>query len=347
MSFMFFLGVDVSKKTLSVKLCDQKDKVLWSNASISNDEMGFKRLVNRAIEQASKRSGKKEYSIYAGMESTGVYGERLAYYLDGNSHEGRIITYILNPAAVRAFGNSVASPNKNDSADAYLIASYLSMAVPKGHISPWKAPSPEGRVLRELSRRRDELIGLLMSECNRLEKLESSQEPSWEIVQNVKELVSYLKDSIHSLEKETEEHIDSHSRMREDIELLRSIPGIGEVTSVTLQGESDGLKNFASAKKLVSFVGIAPCEHTSGTSVHKRSKMSRRGNARIRHHLYMATLVATQVNPVIKEFYERLLNRGKCKKLALVACMRKMLHIIWGVMKHRQRFDPCYSLKLH
>jgi len=133
--------------------------------------------------------------------------------------------------------------------------------------------------------------------------------------------------------------------MREDIELLRSIPGIGEVTSVTLQGESDGLNNFKSVKGLVSFVGIAPSEHTSGTSVHKRPKISRRGNARIRHHLYMATMRATQVNPVIKEFYERLLNRGKCKKLALVACMRKMLHIIWGVMKHRKSFDPCYALK--
>ena len=112
-----------------------------------------------------------------------------------------------------------------------------------------------------------------------------------------------------------------------------------------LQGESDGLINFASVKGLVSFVGIAPREHTSGTSVFKRSKISRRGNTRIRHHLYMATLVAARVNPVIKEFYERLLNRGKCKKLALVACMRKMLHIIWGVMKNRKRFDPCYSPK--
>ena len=342
---MFFLGVDVSKKTLSVVLTDHKDKILWSNKSISNDEVGFKKLVETVIKNTSKKAGKEEYSIAAGMESTGVYGERLAYYLNGNSQDGRIVTYVLNPAAVRAFGNSVMAPNKNDSADAQLIASYLSMAVTKEQISPWKAPSPEGRALRELSRRREELTELHASECNRLEKLECMQEPPEAIVRNVREHICYLKDSIHILEKEIEEHIDDDPCMREDIELLRSIPGIGDVTSVTLQGESDGLNNFQSVKGLVSFVGIAPSEHTSGTSVFKRSKISRRGNSSIRHHLYMATLVAARVNPVIKEFYERLLNRGKCKKLALVACMRKMLHIIWGVMKHRKRFDPCYSLK--
>ena len=345
MSLMFFLGVDVSKKTLSVVLTDHKDKKLWSNKSIPNDYPGFNKLIEAVIKNVSRKSGNEDYSIFAGMESTGVYGERLAYFLSEHNHDGRILTYVLNPAAVRAFGDSVMAPNKNDSADAQLIASYLSMAITKGQISPWKAPSPEGRVLKELSRRRDELTRLLVSECNRLEKLESVQEPSEVIVESVKELISYLKDLIRSLEKEIENQIDDDPRMRNDIELLRSIPGIGEVTSVTLQGESDGLINFTSVRGLVSFVGIAPREHTSGTSVFKRSKISRHGNARIRHHLYMATLVATRVNPVIKEFYESLQRRGKCKKLALVACMRKMLHIIWGVMKNRKCFDPCYALK--
>ena len=111
MSLMFFLGVDVSKKTLSVVLTDHKDKILWSNKSIPNDEVGFKKLVETVIKNTSKKAGKEEYSIAAGMESTGVYGERLAYYLNGNSHNGRIVTYVLNPAAVRAFGNSVMAAN--------------------------------------------------------------------------------------------------------------------------------------------------------------------------------------------------------------------------------------------
>ena len=345
MSLMFFLGVDVSKKTLSVVLTDHKDKKLWSNKSIPNDEPGFNKLVEAVIKNVSRKAGNEDYSISAGMEATGIYGEQLAYFLSEHSHNGRIVTYVLNPATVKAFGDSVMVPNKNDSADAQLIASYLSMAITKGQISPWKAPSPEGRILKELSRRREELTGLLVSECNRLEKLECMREPSEVIVESVKEHICYLKDSIHSLEKAIEGHIDDDPRMRDDIELLRSIPGIGEVTSVTLQGESDGLINFTSVRGLVSFVGIAPREHTSGTSVFKRSKISRHGNARIRHHLYMATLVATRVNPVIKEFYESLQRRGKCKKLALVACMRKMLHIIWGVMKNRKCFDPCYALK--
>ena len=345
MSLMFFLGVDVSKKTLSVVLTDQKDKKLWSNKSIPNNEQGFKKLVETVIKNVSGKAEKEEYSIAAGMESTGVYGEQLAYYLTNQSHNGKIVTYVLNPASVRAFGISIMAPNKNDSADAQLISSYLSMAITKDQISPWKAPSTESRILKELSRRRDDLVKLLTSEYNRLEKLEYMQEPSGAVVENVKEHIAYLNETIRSMEKEIETHIDDNPHMHDDIELLKSIPGIGEVTSATLQGESGGLSNFTSAKGLVSFVGIAPSEHTSGTSVFKHPKINRHGNSRMRHHLYMATLVATRVNPVIKEFYERLQNRGKCKKLALVACMRKMLHIIWGVIKNRKSFDPCYSLK--
>ena len=345
MSLMFFLGVDVSKKTLSVVLTDPNDKALWSNKSIANNESGFKKLLESVVKTAAKKAGKEGFCIATGMESTGVYGEQLAYYLSDYDHDGRFVTYILNPAAVKAFGNSIMAHNKNDSADAVLIASFLSMAITKGQISPWKPPSHEGHILRELSRRRDDLIEHLGAETNRLEKLEIMFDPAEAVIENVKELICFLKDSIRSLEKEIDKHIDNNPGIREDIELLRSIPGIGEVTSVTLQSESDGLSNFSSAKGLVSFVGIAPSEHTSGTSIFKRPKINRRGNSRIRHHLYMATLVATQINPVIKEFYERLQRRGKCKKLALVACMRKMLHIIWGVMKNRKCFDPSYSLK--
>ena len=135
-----------------------------------------------------------------------------------------------------------------------------------------------------------------------------------------------------------------YSDMQEDIELLCSIPGISEVTAINILSEIVDIKRFEKAKNFVGFSGMHPFRKTSGTSVNHRGKLSKHGNNRVRHSLYMATMCAIRHNPVIKDYYQRLLNReGQDKKkkiVALVACMRKMLHIIYGVLKNKKAFDP-------
>lgn len=343
MSDTFFLGVDVSKSSLAVTLIDQNEKIIWSNKSIANSTAGFEKLTKETLKYASKKCSGQGFTIFLGMESTGVYGEQLAYFFHDHNPEKRFVTYVLNPMAVRSYARASLERNKNDSTDAKVIASYLSMAVAKEQIQPWVPPSEEARALRALSRRRGELVHLLTSEKNRLEKLGSMNSPSEEVLKSVKEHIQYLQDAIEILEKDISEHISLHPGLKRDNDLLLSIPGIGEVTSTVIQGEAGDLSQFATVKQLTSFIGLAPVEYTSGSSIKKHSRISKRGNSRIRQYLYLTTMIAVRVNPVIRSFYERLINRGKCKKVALIACMRKMLHLIWGVLKNQSSFDPQYT----
>jgi transposase len=340
---LFYLGIDVSKSSLAVALTDRQEKILWSNKSVPNNQVGFKKLVEQILKHAAKKSEGQDFVIAAGMEATGVYGEQLAHFLHDNNHEGRIVPYVLNPAAVRSYSDACMEINKNDPRDARGIASFLSLAIARGQVSPWRAPSEEEHTLRALSRRREELVHLLTSEKNRLEKLNNMASPSEEVVKSVEEHIQYLKAAIANIAEDIDDHIDTHPMLRRNAEFLRSIPGIGEVSTSTVLGEAGDISKFEGVKQFTSFVGITPMEYTSGSSINKRSMISRRGNTRIRHCLYMATMIAVRINPVLREFYRRLLERGKVKKVALIASMRKLLHLIWGVLKNQRMFEPHHS----
>lgn len=338
----FYLGVDVSKNSLSVVLQNGAGKILWSNKKIQNNISGFKHMIEQAEKHATKQAGDKDYTISVGVESTGAYSEALSYYIADNCKDGKVLLYMLNPAAVKSYREALLLHNKNDAADAKLIAMFVASMTESGQIEPWKAPAKAERGLKELTRRRADLVSQRDAERNRLEQLSSGASATQAVIKNVREHITLLEELIREIEAEIEKHIDD-SGLRETTELLRSIDGIGPVSSSTFIGEMGDLERYQSVKNLVSRVGIAPKERQSGTSLHVRSVISRRGNKEVRQALYMAALVATQKNEVISAFYKRLLERGKCKKVALIACMRKLLHIIWGVLTHRQPFNPAYA----
>ena len=342
MAVAFFLGVDVSKSSLAVVLIDHKEKTLWSNKNIANTTAGFEKLTQEALKHASKKCGQEDFTIFLGMESTGVYGEQLAYFMHDKNPSKRFVVYVLNPMAVHSYAKASLELNKNDSTDARIIASYLSIAIAKEQVEPWSAPSEEERILRALSRRRGELIHQLTSEKNRLEKLANMNKPTGGVLKSVKEHIEYLQNAIEALDKEIAGHISLHPILQGNNDLLQSIPGIGEVTSTAIQGEAGDLSQFSTVKQFISFIGLAPVEYSSGSSVKKHSRISKRGNSRIRQYLYMSAMVAIRVNPVIRDFYNRLVSRGKCKKVALIASMRKLSHLIWGVLKTQTEFDPNY-----
>jgi transposase len=338
---VFYLGVDVSKKTLSVYLKDpRKDNAIWTNKSISNDAKGFAVIADPAMKKIAKGCT-EPFTVAIGMESTGVYGERLAYYFHEHQSENFTV-YVLNPMAVRSFAKSAMTKNKNDAVDAQVIASYMSVAISEKIVYPWVAPSEDEAILNALSKRREELVNIRTEEQNRLEKQENKANASGDVVESVQRSIKYLDEEIVQIEKSIRDHVDKNPGMKNDLELMRSIPGIGDVTSVVIESETGGLSNFSNVRQLTAYVGLSPVEYTSGTSVYKRSHISKRGNSRIRRVLYMCAMIAVQANPTIRRFYERLVTKGKSKKLAIVACMRKLLHILWGVIKHGKRFDPAY-----
>ena len=137
-----------------------------------------------------------------------------------------------------------------------------------------------------------------------------------------------------------------HAALRADRQLLESIPGVGAATAQVILAELPEPARFASAQQAAAYAGLAPREYGSGTSVRKRTRLSKAGNARLRKALYLPTLTAIRFNPLLRGFFERLVAAGKARMAAVGACMRKLLMIAYGVLKSRTPFDPSRGPKM-
>jgi transposase len=166
----------------------------------------------------------------------------------------------------------------------------------------------------------------------------------------IKEHINYLEQDIQKTKQLIRDHFDQHPGLKQQEDLLRSIPGIGEVTASVILAEVQSWVApelsrrdvFVDAKQLAAYIGLTPQEKTSGTSVRGRSQISRTGNGRLCKALYMPAMVSQRFNPLIKTFCERLLSKGKNKMQVIVAAMRKLAHLIFGVLKSGKPFDPNY-----
>ena len=152
--------------------------------------------------------------------------------------------------------------------------------------------------------------------------------------------IAFLDEQIEQLAQRIREHIDQNPDLKERKELLTSIPGIADVTAARLLAEIPPLERFEGAPQLAAYAGLTPREHQSGSSVYRRSRLSKTGNAHLRHALYMPALVALRWNPTIQVFAARLRERGKHKMAIVGAIMRKLLHIVYGILKSGKPYDP-------
>jgi transposase len=153
-------------------------------------------------------------------------------------------------------------------------------------------------------------------------------------------LLDSLKAELNLVEREAQDLVQQDSQMRQTYQLLLSIPGIGPKTALTLMAEYGPQLLQANPKQLTRYAGLEPILFESGSSVRKRPRISKQGNWRLRRALYMAALVGVRWNPILKTFYERKLQQGLAKKSALVAAMRKLLHLVYGVLLHQKPFNP-------
>jgi transposase len=206
-----------------------------------------------------------------------------------------------------------------------------------GTTSPWIPPPPEIRSLRALVRRADSLIDMLTQEKNRLGTAHES------VVPLVKEHIAYLNQEIEKVRDQIANLIDQDPNLRQKKKLLLSIPGIGKVTIASILAELYDLEKFHHVRELVAFIGLAPKEKISGSSIKGKPRLSKIGNGRLRKSLYMPALVSIQCNPVIIPFYDRLKEKGKNGKVVVCAVMRKLVHIIFGILKSGKMFDPNYK----
>lgn len=315
------IGIDVSKLKLDCLwlkdlVTDKVKTKVFSNTA--KDHQAF-------IAWAQKHTKQSIESIHFVMEATGVYHEALAYAL----YRAGAQVSVVNPAKVHNYAKSFGSRSKTDKRDSKILAHYGATQSPR----LWHPEPEEVRQLKALIARLDAVDRDIQREKNRLEKAEVAQ-TSHEIVRSIHTVLEHLTNEKKRLENLINDYIDQHPDLKRDRKLLESIPGVGSVVSrmmmVVIRSRS-----FDSAGQCAAFLGLIPLLHESGTSVHKRPRLSKAGDSKVRAKLYMAAVVSIQHNPDIKQQYERLLKNGKTKMSALGAAMRKLVQICFGVLKHQ------------
>jgi transposase len=315
------LGLDLAKEKMEACLLQASSS---SHRTFANTPHGFAQLHQWLTQHRAA-------AVHACLGATGTYGDEVALFL----HEQGHTVSIVNPAQIKAYGASELSRNKTDKGDAALIARFCQRQQPR----IWTPPAPEVRELQALLRRRESLQDLHQQEANRL----ASGIRAEAVRRSVEETLAFLAAEITKIEHHIQDHINQHPDLKAQQDLIASIQGIGPKTAALFLAEYPDLKAFASARAMVAFAGLNPQHHDSGRSIHGKPRLSKKGAGRLRKGLYWPAIVAMRYNPVLQAFADRLLARGKPKMVVIAAVMRKLIHLVYGVLKSGQPFDPNFA----
>jgi transposase len=314
------LGIDISKDSFHVELS-------------VNHKLRHRRFLNRPegfAELCVWLAKHKAPMVHVCLEATGPYSEPLALYL----HEQGHTVSVVNPAQIKAFGQSELLRNKDDRPDAGLIRRFCEKQQP-----PAWTPAPlHFRELQALTRHLENLLETRQQQLNRLET--TTAKP---VRQSLRKLVTHLDAEIKRTEQQIDDHVDRYPDLKEQSQLLESIPGIGKRTATRLLAEIENISQYKSARQVAAYAGLTPRNNRSGT-FRGQTRLSKTGNARVRKALFLPAMVAKRHNPVVRSFCQRLAQHGKTKMQLVGAAMRKLIHIAFGVLKSGKVFDPNHEL---
>lgn len=312
------VGIDVAKAKLDVALKQPAGK--WKNKVVANTAAGFAELRAWLTKHGVR-------TAHVCMEATGVYWEAVAEDL---ADHGFAVS-VINPAQIKAFATALGVRTKTDSVDAKVIAEFCASQSP----AMWQPPSKSVRRLRALVSRREAMVELRTQELNRLEVATTDL-----VRRSIERVLATLDEQIAAIEREIAKDVDDDPTLRQQRELLASIPGVGDKTIANFLSHYGGELRFQKTRQAVAFAGLDTREHQSGSSVRGKARLSKTGHSSIRRALYMPAVTAMTRTAWGRRFAERLLAAGKPKKLILGALMRKILAIAYGVLKSGKPFDP-------
>ena len=318
------VGIDISKAKLDIALYQDET---YQEATFANKRDGFRRLAK----WLKKRKAKQAHVC---IEATGRYGEEVAEFLHGRGYP----VSLVNPARVKAYGDSQLKRNKSDRQDARLIAHFCATQKP----TLWTPPSPEAKELRAMTRHLETLKADRTREVNRKKSGLSSEA----VLQSIDEHITFINTQIDQLEQQINDLIDQDPSLRQQHELLTTIPGIGDTTAANFIAEVPDVLRFESAGQLAAHAGLTPRQHHSGSSVHRRSRLAKTGSSRLRTMFYFPALAAINWNPIVMALAHRLEERGKSSMIIVGAAMRKLLHLVYGVLKNGKPFDANYLVNV-
>lgn len=318
---MLFVGIDISKRKFHAALL-VNGKVEKKTAD--NTQAGIESFVA----WLAKRAGEP---VHVCMEATNTFWEAVARALVDAGHT----VSVENPKFIHNFAKTLNLRSKTDAVDAVLIARYAEALRP----APWQVPPAAQYELRQLLRRREELVNALTQEKNRLKSgcLHPLEQESLE------SHIVWLEAELANIEQRIRDHMRGNPELAEQAKLLSSLPGVGEVTSWTLIARLRPLDAYGSAKQVAAFVGVTPREKSSGTSVKGKARMCKIGDPVLRKLLFLAARRATKSDEGAKVFAERLEKAGKPKMVIFGALMRKLLHAAYGILKSGTPYNPALA----
>lgn len=309
------VGVDVAKDKFDVALIINNRNL---DKSFSNDRKGRKDFVNWLK--------KHTQTPWVCMEATGHYSELIADYLINN----KIRVSIVNPLQIKSFSRVKLSRNKNDIVDARIIAEYCEKMQPRDFI----ARSSSQKELKDLTKLLDMLKTQLLQLRNQLESTQGQLAK-----EALKRIIKTLELKIKTIERELSDLVKSNESLMNKMTLITSIKGVGEITAYKILAQVPDIDIFSTAKQFAAYMGVSPRQHQSGKYT-GRTTISRIGDSRLRKAIYMAALTAKRYNEALKPFVNRLKENGKSPKSIVCAVMRKLAHLIFGILKHNCPFNP-------
>jgi transposase len=298
-----YVGIDVSKANIDIAVYLSRKR--WS---FTNDEKG----INKAV------SCLKDLTpALVVLEATGGIEAHIAAALG----VAGLPVAVVNPRQIRDFAKAMGKLAKTDVLDAQVMAYFAAAVQP----TPRPLPDAQSREFAAIMARRRQVVEMLSAETNRLSSSAESVKP------RIESHIAWLEQELSNIDLDLKHSVSKSPVWREKDNLLQSVPGVGRIVSATLLAELPELGTL-NRKQIAALVGVAPLNRDSGKLRGKRTIWG--GRANVRASLYMATLVATRYNAVIRTFYQRLCEAGKAKKVALTACMRKLLIILNAMLKH-------------
>lgn len=315
------LGIDLAQRSFSAALRLDPRRVLVRE--FDNTAPGFRKLRGWLHQHCAG-------PVRAAMESTSIFAEPLAGFLHAEGHQ----VYVLNPERVACYARSLGQRNKTDPADARIIAAFIAAQEP----TPWQPPSPEQKTLRELTRARHQLVAQGRQLRQQLLTSGPAARPYLE------QVLAALRQQISALEAQLKGHLRAHPLLGDQVRRLCTCKGIGLTTAAIVIAELPPLSARTQARALCAWAGLTPKRWQSGSS-EGRTRLSRKGNAYLRHALYLPALVARRHNPLFRSFALRLSSRGKSSGAILGAVSHKLLRTLIGMLCSQSDFDPNWQPK--
>lgn len=320
------VGIDVAKESLAVALWREGQPL--ERAEFPNTRQGFSQL-----QRFLKKRG--AVPVHACLEATGRYWENVADFLVAQGHQ----VSVVNPARIKAYAQSQLTRNKTDQLDAAVIADFCRTQQPPC----WTPAPPAWRELQALVRHLEDLEADRQRQRNRLHALTHSAYPSPTVEAQLRQQIALLTQQIQQVRRAIHDHIKRHPDLKRACDLLDSIKGIGPLTAAKLLAEYGDMSQFSDVRQVIAFAGLNPRHHQSGSSIRGKTKISKMGRPAIRAALYMPAVVAKRANPHLAAFAARLAARGLTPLQIVVAVMRKLLHLAYGVLRSGHPYDPSFD----